>query len=294
MNIVVNGASGYIGFHLVKKLLEEGNTVYAVCGSSSGFLTNINNQKNLIILSKDDVVLEDKLKNSNASVWYQIAWHGACGKERSNPVLQLQNEIMSVKSLQFAESIGCKKIIFTGTVYENLTESILANQSFNSNSFYILAKKHTYELTYQLSKSMNIEYVWVQFCHPVGTYMNENQLIPYAIKCFVNNQPSVFGPCNQYFDIISVEYLVDSLIILGKNKSQKNKYYIGSGNPKLLKEYIKDIADVCHYDQMPGIGRRPDDGLVFNKEWFDNNQFVEEYNPCPDMPLSMVIERLCH
>lgn len=275
MNVLINGGSGYISYHLICEMLNSGYKVYAVCRNNLGFLKHIESSDLLNIIISEQDRLIDKIKDLKIDVWYQILWEGACGEKRKSPEIQLKNEIMAISAMRNAEAISCKKIVFTGTIYEKLTNSILEMNNFNNSSFYIMAKKHTHEITKQLAKTMNLEYVWVRFCHPIGKYMNENQLIPYAVKSFMKNEETMFGPCNNYFDIISVTDLAAALKIIGENK---NLYYIGSGKTQKLRDYLSKAAEICDYTLPIGFGKKNDDGLVFQKEWFDNSDFEKEFN----------------
>lgn len=277
MNAIVNGASGYIGYHLTAALLKKGHTVYAVCRKKAGLLEYLQQSERLNIVFSQQSEIVEKLSGICPDVWYQTAWEGSLGDMRADPLVQIQNELLSVDAMQTARNIGCKKIIYTGTVYENISEEILKNNAFDKNSFYILAKKHAYETTFQLSKKLGIDYVWCRFCQPVGEYMNEGQLFPYAIRCFVRNEPTAFGSCSQFFDIMSVKYLTDALTVIGENKCKKNDYFLGSGEPKILREYLSKAAKICGYSLDIGFGKRSDDGMIFKKEWFDNSDFSSEF-----------------
>lgn len=292
MNVVVNGASGYIGYHLTKKLIESGNKVYALYKDKLNNLSMINPDENLKIINVSQTDISQELCDKKIDVWFQLAWNGASGSLRINPYKQVENELMSIESMKIAETIGCKKIIFTGTIYENLLSCILADEKFNNSSFYIMAKNHTHELTLQMSKNMNIKYVWVQFCHPVGEYMNENQFIPYAVKAFMTNEDTEFGKCDQYYDIVSVHDLADALILLGQSAPKKNYYFVGSEKPKLLKDYLSEAAEICGYKKNIGFGKRADDGLIFEKQWFDISEFSSEFGWKPKYKFNDIIEEL--
>lgn len=293
MNVLINGASGYIGYHLTKEMLNADHNVYAVCRSSVGHLGEFEGNRNLVIITTTQDKLKEKIADLKIDVWYQLLWDGAVGEKRSDALLQLSNEIMYVEAMKIAESIGCRKIIFTGTVYENFADDIIKNETENIHSFYIIAKKHAHDLTYQLSKSMKIQYIWVQFCHPVGKYMNKSQLFPYAVNAFSNNLPTSFGSCQNWFDIISVEYLCEALRLLGEKNVAKPFYYVGSGNPRILKDYLEEAAKICGYSLPIGFGKRPDDGLAFKKEWF-NSALCESvignecYDKCEEIVISIL------
>ncbi len=277
MNVLINGASGYIGYHLVNELISCGHTVYAVCRGRAGFSDEIKEAAGLKVIVCPQDKLYESVRGLKLDVWYQLLWEGACGELRKSAEVQLKNELMAVNSMEIANSIGCPKIIHTGTIYEKLTDDILSAEDFNGSSFYIMAKKHTSEITAQLAKRLGIKSVWCRFCHPVGRYMNENQMFAYAVKRFINNEPTEFGSCEQYFDIISVSDLVRALRLLGEESPRKNSYYLGSNSPRKLRDYIEEAAEICGYKAEIGFGKRKDDGLIFRKEWFDASDFEEEF-----------------
>lgn len=277
MNVLINGASGYIGYHLVQEMLSNGHIVYAVCRNNKGFLAHIPNNERLIIITCSQEELSKKIKNLQVDVWYQLLWEGACGELRKSAEVQIKNEIMAANAMETAYSIGCYKIIHTGTVYEYLANFILEAENFNGNSFYIIAKKHASEITEQLAKKLGIKSIWCRFCHPIGRYMNENQMFAYAVKRFISNEMTEFSSCNQYFDIVSVLDLVRALRFIGEGIPKKNMYYLGSNSPRKLCEYIEQAASICGYQQEIGFGKRNDDGLVFKKEWFDASDFEREF-----------------
>lgn len=276
MNILVNGASGYIGYYLTKELAKNGHKVYAVCRKEEGLLKNLPDRDNISVVISGQDKLKESVSGFKIDIWYHLLWEGACGPLRAEPVVQLNNERMAVEAMELAASMSCKKIIFAGTVYERFADSILENNNFSGSSFYIISKKHAHEKTLQLSKKLDIDYIWCQFCHPVGVYMNESQLIPSTVKSFLSGRSMEYGRCNKYFDIIDVADLAVAFRLLCEKKSAEDFYYIGSGKPRILREYIEEAAEICGYKGEILFTDR-DDGLVFRREWFESERFENEF-----------------
>ncbi|MCQ2506471.1 MAG: NAD-dependent epimerase/dehydratase family protein [Lachnospiraceae bacterium] len=281
MKAIIYGANGYIGFHLTNTLLHNGHEVLAIVHESTGHLNEIS-QKNLTII--DDKEFLSKSNNPlntdfcNYDILYHLAWAGSCGKERSDALLQLKNVELAVSILVIAEKIKCKKIIFIGTIYEKLSDEMLKQQSFNNNAFYILAKKHSHELTLELSKKMNIKYIWCNLCHPLGKYMLKTQFMPSAIDAFLENKETAFDSCKIWYDIYSVNTLANQLSILGEKEPKENYYYLGSGNPKLSCDYLTIASKLCDYKLEIGFNKLPENPLSFEKEWFSTTSFETEFN----------------
>lgn len=275
MNVLINGATGYIGQYLTEEMLNAGHRVYAVSRKNDGTLERFACDRFFHIVSEQCELIE-KLSGIDIDVWYQLAWEGATGEKRLDTAVQNGNIELCTEAFKTAESIGCKKIIFTGTVYEKVADILLSEKSFASGSYYILAKRSAHDMTLQMSKRSNMKYIWCNFCHPVGAGLGKNQLMYYTCDTFVNDKESCFSSCDHLYDIISVRDLTFGLRLLGENDVKEKEYYIGHNGGRCLSEYIEEAASICGYTKEIGFGKRPDDGLVFRSEWFDSSKLCEE------------------
>src|SRR4051812_47401369 len=119
MNILVTGATGFIGSHVVRALARTGHSVIAVTRSqvSSSRLADITSPIQFVnadFLTADWNALLPSLK-PDACV--HAAWFMEAGKTFTSP----QNLRFVQASLDFAlalEKAGCKKLLVTGTCFE--------------------------------------------------------------------------------------------------------------------------------------------------------------------------------
>ena len=51
----------------------------------------------------------------------------------------------------------------------------------------------------------------------------------------------------------------------------KTIYFVGSGEPRILRDYLLSMGEVLGNEKLLGIGERPDDNIQFNLEWFNTN-----------------------
>ena len=61
---------------------------------------------------------------------------------------------------------------------------------------------------------------------------------------------------------------------ISANDTNKAFYYIGSGTPRILKEYLFRIGELAGCADKVGVGIRPDDGIKYSMEMFDNSDLV--------------------
>jgi nucleoside-diphosphate-sugar epimerase len=210
-----------------------------------------------------------------------LAWEGATGPGRADAVLQSLNANRTMEAIKAAHQTGCKKFIATGTVYENFYLQMDDAPQFFNAAFYIMSKRYARDMARQMALKLGIGFTWCTFCHPVGKYIKPEQLIASAVKKLLDGVSPAFGPAADYFDIIAVEDLAAGLYLAGAKNLPDCEYYIGSGEAGPLKDYLLKIPQILGVDTEIGIGVNPDDGMRFDKTWFDAKPFenASGFNP---------------
>lgn len=282
--VLVTGATGFVGCHLVKKLVEQGIDVYAVCSVNSMNKNRLAEYKTVNIISCDIEnigKLPDIISERGFDTIYHLAWKGASGELRTNCNIQIDNIKWTSQLAEVACRLECKKIVVTGTVCENQCDAIIHKEIFSKSSYYLLAKKASYELLRMNCIQQNIELVWCTFYHPIGKYNKQEQLIANTIWKLITGKTPQFGSATQLFDVIAVEDLAQGLYLAGEKELHKDRYFIGSGEPRSLAEYLKKVRDIVNPNVELQFGKYPDDGLPMKKEWLDVKEFSAEtgYEP---------------
>ena len=85
---------------------------------------------------------------------------------------------------------------------------------------------------------------------------------------------NVLNAWNIRHDFIYVDDLIEAVYRLGFKETNKPFYYIGSGNPKVLKDYLIRIGELVGCADKVGIGVREDDGVKYTMDMFDNSNLV--------------------
>lgn len=276
---IVSGAAGFVGCHLVKNLQEKGIFVVAVCRPNSPHNERLKEFNNLDIVECDTsnfMELKEKLAQYNPDVFFHFAWEGTTGEKRGDYTIQLANVKNTCDAYMCAAEIGCKKFVAAGTIYEKLMDQILSAENFSPLSYYVMAKHFAYESLFQLSKKMELDWTWCLFCQPIGRYIKLNQLMAYLVMELREGRMPLLGTAENPFDIIVVEDLAEGLYLAAEHKLEARRYYIGSGTPRKLREYLTCAGEIISPTQKLRFGERPDDGLRFSYEWLDAKPFQEE------------------
>lgn len=271
--VIVTGANGFIGSSLIKKLIEKGINVIAVDMSftydhlpGSELITKIE--------AEVDDNLIDKLPNNNYDAFYHLAWKGVNGHEKANPSVQLSNIQMAVDCANICIQLGVKKLLCAGTVAENVTFSLPYLERTNGGMIYGVAKHACNLILEDYCKNIGLSFVWMQFSNIYGVGNKTGNLVSYTLGEIMAGNDATFGPAQQPYDFIYIDDLIEAVYRLGEKETSKCFYYIGSGKPRKLSDYLIRIGELAGSKDKICIGVRQDDGIKYSMEMFDNSSII--------------------
>lgn len=275
----MTGATGFLGYHLLRELTSQGVEVVALCREDSPNISRIENMKGVQIQTCALAQIEslpEKLKRGEDDVFYHLAWRGASGSERADYKVQIDNVRWCLESTQAAKKLGVKMFISTGTICEMQCDAIVETEYAGDSAYYLLAKKSAYEMLRVACRRMGLPFLWCTFYHPVGRYNKPEQLILHTIQTLRRGESPKFGPAEKWFDVICAEDLAHAFYLAGSSELKEDRYFIGSGSPRILKDYLLEIQQEIAPELSLEIGAFPDDGLPMRREWLDPSKFVME------------------
>lgn len=277
--VIVTGANGFIGSWLCKELTEKGIRVFAIVRNENSNIEKIDKNDNIkIIYCELDKIseLKNKILDRDIDVFYHLAWSGSGGKDRSNYNTQLLNVKYACDCANIAKELKCEKFLCAGTITEKIAENALSINKKSENLIYGLAKHTTHYMIDIICKKIDLDYVWMQFANIYGPYDKTDNIINYTLKSFNEGTVPEFSDGNQMCDFIYIKDLVKAIYLLGEKNTHSNFYFLGSGYPRMLKEYLIAIRDAYNGKCEIGLGKRPDYNIDYKKEWFDISKLQQD------------------
>ena len=273
-NVIVTGGNGFIGSSLIKKLVANGIKVVAVDITFQGERLP---ESELItkIESCVDASLVEKLPVEEYDAFYHLAWKGVNGADKANPSVQLANIQMAIDCADICKKLNVKKYLCAGTVAENATFSLPNLEKTSGGMMYGVAKYACRLILEDYCKNIGQQFVWMQFSNIYGVGNKTGNLVSYTLGELMTGNEATFGPALQPYDFIYVDDLIEAVYRLGEKETNKAFYYIGSGSPRQLKEYLLRIGELAGYADKIGIGIRPDDGIKYSMDMFCNDDLVD-------------------
>ena len=272
--VIITGANGFIGSSLIKKMVANNVEVVAVDITFAGdrlpatdLITKIE--------PGVDAALADKIPAGEYDAFYHLAWRGVNGAEKADPTVQLANIQMAVDCANICKKLSVKKYLCAGTVAENATFSLSNLQQTSGGMMYGVAKHACRLIVEDYCKNIGQNFVWMQFSNIYGVGNKTGNLVSYTLGELMAGKEATFSPALQPYDFIYVEDLIEAVYRLGANETKKAFYYIGSGSPRILKDYLLRIGELAGFADKVGIGIRPDDGIKYSMDMFCNKDLVE-------------------
>lgn len=273
--VIVTGANGFIGCSLIKILVKEGVSVIAVdINFTHSQLPN--SPLIRIIESGVNLALEQKIGKGEYDAFYHLAWRGVNGSEKADPYIQLDNIRMGLDCVNICRNLGVKRLLCAGTVAENSVHSMSGLEQTGSGMMYGVAKHACRLILEDYCKNVGQCFVWMQFSNIYGIGNKTGNLVSYTLQEIMNGRDATFGPAQQPYDFIYVDDLINAVYRLGKQDMTESFYYIGSGHPMVLKDFLFRIGEIVDVPSSIKVGLRQDDGIRYSLDMFDNSSLVKE------------------
>lgn len=254
-SILITGGAGFIGSHLVGRLLNEGNKVIAADNFSLGRRENVasyvdNSDFELVELDVNDIdALEVLMKKNKIGRVYHLAANSDIQQSAKDPMIDYRNTFNTTYSvLEAMRRTSCKKLFFASTsaVYGektdvNITEDI---GGLAPISYYGGAKLASEAFISSYAHMNDMEVMIFRFPNVIGPNLTHGVIFDFIRKLQANSEElTILGDGTQCKPYIYVLDLVDAIY----NYSMKDRkgveiFNIGVENATTVKE----IADmVC-------------------------------------------------
>lgn len=252
MKIFVTGCAGFIGSHLIDRLIADGFEVAGVDNLSRGKSDNISEQINSHALEFNEADIRDFETISGLMKGCEVVFHLAAQSNVMGAVIDLDysfqsNVIGTYNVLKAARANKVKRLIFSSSreVYgEAESLPVREDQPLRSKNFYGASKVagEKYCEIYQNMK--DIEIVILRLSNVYGL-RDFDRVIPIFISNMQKNQKVKIYGGKQVIDFISIELVVEALVqSIDNEKAITGATNIGSGVGTTLFELANRIQEI--------------------------------------------------
>lgn len=264
--VIVAGANGFIGKSLVRSLSERG---YSITAIDKCF------DEELMALAKCvEIKSMDKLKaelTEEYSCFFDFAWVGTSGPMRADYNIQLDNVRLTCDYVKLAAAIHCPRFIYASSINEMETYEYLQSDDTNPAGGYIYGtgKLAAHLMGETVARAEGIDFIPIIITNIYGVGERSARLIYSSIVKLLNGERCAFTEGFQTYDFIYISDAINSIIEISEKGKGFNRYYLGSGNPKPLREFLIKMRDIVAPGVELAFGEIPFRGISINYSQFD-------------------------
>ena len=277
MRITVTGGAGFIGSHLVDRLIEDGHTVQVIDNLYTGNKEFVHSKAQFVELDIRDPKLYSVLEEFRPDYIFHEAAQTEVSTSMSDPMLDCDINLMGlINLLNAAVKLDVKKFLMpsSAAVYGNLDTLPLNEEMIgNPSSFYGLTKLTTEHYLRIYHEAFGLPYICYRYSNLFGPRQGnggEGGVISIFAKAIVQGSPIIiYGDGKQTRDFIYVDDVVEANI-LGMQHQVTGIYNVSTGissSVNLLVDEFRNISGKAVevvYDK-PRLGDIRDSVLATDK-----------------------------
>ena len=277
MRITVTGGAGFIGSHLVDRLIEDGHTVQVIDNLYTGNKEFVHSKAQFVELDIRDPKLYSVLEEFRPDYIFHEAAQTEVSTSMSDPMLDCDINLMGlINLLNAAVKLDVKKFLMpsSAAVYGNLDTLPLNEEMIgNPSSFYGLTKLTTEHYLRIYHEAFGLPYICYRYSNVFGPRQGnggEGGVISIFAKAIVQGSPIiVYGDGKQTRDFIYVDDVVEANI-LGMQHQVTGIYNVSTGiasSVNLLVDEFRNISgkDIEVVYDKPRLGDIRDSVLATDK-----------------------------
>jgi UDP-glucuronate 4-epimerase len=307
--ILITGGGGFIGFHLSRRLLEQGLTVIGFDNLNDYYDVNLKHSRLKILEGYDKYrFIKGDLANKDEVVEVFNTYHpdtavnlGAQAGVRysiENPNAYIQSNIIGFFNILEA----CRHNKVEHLVYASSSSVYGANKKIpfstedkvdNPVSLYAATKKSNELMAYTYSHLYGIPATGLRFFTVYGPYGRPDMAYCSFTKSILEGKPiKVFNNGDMYRDFTYIDDIVTGIVNILPNPPQKDEtgapykiYNIGNNKPEKLMDFIQTLEQCLgkeaikeYYPMQPGD--------VY-QTYADVTDLMNDFDFKPDTPISI-------
>lgn len=313
--ILVTGAAGFIGFHLCKRLLENGYRVVGLDNINGYYSVQLKldrlKQLGIKEVAEGGLVKGDKYKNNFSFIkldlenrtelpklFEQFKFTAVCNLAAQagvrysieNPNVYIDANVVGfVNLLECMRHANVKKLVYasSSSVY-GMNEKVPFETSDRVDhpvSLYAATKKSNELMAYTYSHLFNMQTIGLRFFTVYGPWGRPDMAMFLFTDAILNDKPiKVFNEGNLSRDFTYIEDIINGIEKTLMMPQPKNKNYslynIGNGKPVKLMDFIEAIEKVTGKKAKKVLlPMQPGD---VEKTWADTTALENDYNYKPN------------
>ncbi|MBT8632136.1 NAD-dependent epimerase/dehydratase family protein [Polynucleobacter paneuropaeus] len=256
---LITGATGFVGAHLAKRLIDDGWEVHALIRDGSKIPNLLINEK-LSLHSYDGrtETLVQCMSLVKPNVVFHLASLFLSQHETKDiePLIQ-SNLLFGSQLLEAMRANNISNLINTGTSWQHYS-----NESYNPVCLYAATKQAFEAIIEYYIQACNFKVITLKLFDTYGPNDHRPKLIAMLNNAEKNNQPLDMSTGEQLIDLVHIDDVVDAYLMAAHRLLEKQifcheRFAISSGNPIPLKQLVQLYIKATGKNIQVNWGARP-------------------------------------
>jgi len=251
--ILITGGAGFIGSHLVKRLVNEGNEVKVIDNLLRGnkIDKDILNSIELVYGDVKDADLVDKHTRGCDQIYHLAAVLGV-DIVADNPVETMDTEVIGMKNISHAAmKNGVEKIIYASTsgVYGHsaIEKSVTETIQIDPRTSYAIAKRYNEIYLAALHDEKGLQSISLRFFNVYGANQDTRMVIPRFFYQASQGKPiTVYGDGKQTRDFTYIDDTITACTKLANEVSGCEIFNVANEEEITIADLAHEIKNVTN------------------------------------------------
>lgn len=255
-NVLVTGATGFIGTNLIHKLLDSDYNI-------SIFTHKKVNTKHIRnIISKLDVhnvdlsnpkSVNEKIKKIKPEIIYHLATYGV-NRNQTDDGKIIKTNILGTLNLfnSISQYKEVKKIVNVGSCFEYgpKLKKIKEDDETNPQSIYGISKVEQTNIARYFFEQKKLPITTLRVFNTFGPFENPNRLIPSMVLASLVQKKIIINNPKDVRDFVFVKDVVEGMVRTSKIKKSGEILNIGTSKEYQVKEIVRKLSKITNYDNV--------------------------------------------
>lgn len=241
MRILVTGATGFVGQHLLPYLEKQGHEVYALVRPSTDGSKVYTNH---LYVFEDDIehLASYLLENHVDGIIHLASLYIAQHKPEDIKNIVTSNIYLGTAVMEAAVKAGVKWFLNTGTIWQNYNVEPYSDRYCPVN-LYAASKQAFMDMAKYYTEVSDIRFCTLKLCDTYGANDTRRKIFALFEQIAKSGECLKMSPGDQKLDIVHIDNVVRDFEALAEKldngEQLREEYVVSSGRQKSLKEIAK-------------------------------------------------------
>lgn len=260
MTVLVTGAAGFVGSHVVRQLLEQNKDVAALVrpGSPRPRLNGV--EARIQILEgdlQDTETIAALLDETKPEACIHTAWYAEPGKYLPSPK-NLDSLRASLRLLEELARAGCKHVVGVGTCfeYEMADKPLREDSPTKPFTLYAASKLAFMLVAAQRAPQLGMGFAWARLFYLYGPYEDDIRLVPAAIKALTEGREFKASDGAMVRDYLHVADVASGLCAVSEQRLE-GAFNVCSGEAATIAGLMQTLGELLGRPELIRLGAFP-------------------------------------